>query len=28
MLRDAGLRDVRVEKLPHDDLNYYYVARK
>jgi 2-polyprenyl-3-methyl-5-hydroxy-6-metoxy-1,4-benzoquinol methylase len=28
MLRDAGFRDVTVEKLPHDDLNYYYVARK
>jgi 2-polyprenyl-3-methyl-5-hydroxy-6-metoxy-1,4-benzoquinol methylase len=28
MLRDAGLRDIRVEKLPHDDLNYYYIARK
>jgi 2-polyprenyl-3-methyl-5-hydroxy-6-metoxy-1,4-benzoquinol methylase len=28
MLREAGLRDIRVEKLPHDDLNYYYIARK
>jgi 2-polyprenyl-3-methyl-5-hydroxy-6-metoxy-1,4-benzoquinol methylase len=28
MLRDAGLRDITVEKLPHDDLNYYYIARK
>jgi 2-polyprenyl-3-methyl-5-hydroxy-6-metoxy-1,4-benzoquinol methylase len=28
MLRDAGLRDVRVEKLSHDDMNYYYIARK
>jgi cyclopropane fatty-acyl-phospholipid synthase-like methyltransferase len=28
MLRDAGLRDIRVEKLPHDDMNYYYIARK
>jgi 2-polyprenyl-3-methyl-5-hydroxy-6-metoxy-1,4-benzoquinol methylase len=28
MLREAGLRDVRVEKLPHDDLNYYYIAKK
>jgi 2-polyprenyl-3-methyl-5-hydroxy-6-metoxy-1,4-benzoquinol methylase len=28
MLRDAGLGDIVVQKLPHDDLNYYYVARK
>jgi 2-polyprenyl-3-methyl-5-hydroxy-6-metoxy-1,4-benzoquinol methylase len=28
MLRDAGLSDIAVEKLPHDDLNYYYIARK
>ena len=28
MLNDAGFRDVRVEKLPHDDMNYYYIARK
>ena len=28
MLREAGLRDISVEKLPHDDLNYYYLARK
>jgi ubiquinone/menaquinone biosynthesis C-methylase UbiE len=28
MLRDAGLPDITVEKLPHDDLNYYYIARK
>jgi len=28
MLREAGLRDIRVEKLPHDDMNYYYIARK
>jgi 2-polyprenyl-3-methyl-5-hydroxy-6-metoxy-1,4-benzoquinol methylase len=28
MLRDAGLRDITVEKLPHDDMNYYYIARK
>jgi 2-polyprenyl-3-methyl-5-hydroxy-6-metoxy-1,4-benzoquinol methylase len=28
MLRDAGLRDIAVEKLPHDDMNYYYIARK
>jgi 2-polyprenyl-3-methyl-5-hydroxy-6-metoxy-1,4-benzoquinol methylase len=28
MLREAGLRDIAVEKLPHDDMNYYYIARK
>jgi cyclopropane fatty-acyl-phospholipid synthase-like methyltransferase len=28
MLRDAGFRDIRVEKLPHDDMNYYYISRK
>jgi ubiquinone/menaquinone biosynthesis C-methylase UbiE len=28
MLRDAGLCDITVEKLPHDDMNYYYLARK
>jgi 2-polyprenyl-3-methyl-5-hydroxy-6-metoxy-1,4-benzoquinol methylase len=28
MLGDAGFRDTRVEKLPHDDMNYYYIARK
>ena len=28
MLRDAGFDDVSVEKLPHDDMNYYYIARK
>jgi 2-polyprenyl-3-methyl-5-hydroxy-6-metoxy-1,4-benzoquinol methylase len=28
MLRDAGLRDIVVEKLPHDDMNYYYIGRK
>jgi 2-polyprenyl-3-methyl-5-hydroxy-6-metoxy-1,4-benzoquinol methylase len=28
MLADAGLRDIVVEKLPHDDMNYYYIARK
>ncbi len=27
MLRAAGLRDIIVEKLPHDDMNYYYIAR-
>ena len=28
MLSNAGLRDIVVEKLPHDDVNYYYIARK
>jgi len=28
MLSDAGLRDIVVEKLPHDDMNYYYIAQK
>jgi 2-polyprenyl-3-methyl-5-hydroxy-6-metoxy-1,4-benzoquinol methylase len=28
MLRDAGLVDIHVEKLPHDDMNYYYIAQK
>jgi SAM-dependent methyltransferase len=27
MLADAGFGDVRVETLPHDPLNYYYVVR-
>jgi SAM-dependent methyltransferase len=27
MLGEAGFRDVRVERLPHDVINYYYVAR-
>lgn len=27
MLRDAGFRDIRVERLEHDSLNYYYVIR-
>lgn len=26
MLDDAGFNDVRVEQLPHDIINYYYVA--
>ena len=26
MLAAAGFADVRVETLPHDMLNYYYVA--
>jgi hypothetical protein len=28
MLHDAGFKNVVVEKLPHDDMNYYYIARK
>lgn len=28
MLRDAGFNSVRVEKLPHDDMNYYYISRR
>ena len=28
MLREAGFANIRVEKLPHDDMNYYYIARK
>ncbi len=28
MLQGAGFREVTVEKLPHDDMNYYYIARK
>jgi 2-polyprenyl-3-methyl-5-hydroxy-6-metoxy-1,4-benzoquinol methylase len=27
MLKEAGFHDVKVDKLPHDILNYYYVAR-
>jgi 2-polyprenyl-3-methyl-5-hydroxy-6-metoxy-1,4-benzoquinol methylase len=27
MLKEAGFGDVRVNKLPHDIMNYYYVAR-
>ena len=27
MLGEAGFRDVRVETLPHDVINYYYVAK-
>ena len=27
MLAEAGFGDVRVEQLPHDIINYYYVAR-
>jgi len=25
---DAGRRDITVNKLPHDDMNCYYNARK
>ena len=28
MLADAGFASVEVHKLPHDDMNYYYVAKK
>jgi len=28
MLTDAGFRLESVEKLPHDDMNYYYIAKK
>jgi 2-polyprenyl-3-methyl-5-hydroxy-6-metoxy-1,4-benzoquinol methylase len=28
MLCEAGFVDIRVEKLPHDDMNYYYIAQK
>jgi SAM-dependent methyltransferase len=28
MLRDAGFGNVRVETLPHDPLNFYYVATR
>jgi Zn-dependent membrane protease YugP len=28
MLREAGFANVRVEQLPHDFTNYYYIARK
>lgn len=28
MLHEAGFSNVRVEKLPHDDMNYYYIAKK
>ncbi len=27
MLAEAGFADVRVEELPHDMMNYYYLAR-
>ena len=28
MLREAGFAGVEVEQLPHDFINYYYIARK
>ena len=28
MLREAGFTNVKVEQLPHDFINYYYVSRK
>jgi len=28
MLADAGFQSIEVHKLPHDDMNYYYVAQK
>jgi 2-polyprenyl-3-methyl-5-hydroxy-6-metoxy-1,4-benzoquinol methylase len=28
MLREAGFTNVEVEQLPHDFINYYYIARK
>jgi hypothetical protein len=28
MLAEAGFRQVRVDKLPHDALNEYFVCRK
>ena len=28
MLHDAGFITVAVHKLPHDDMNYYYLAKK
>jgi len=27
MLTEAGFRQVRVEELPHDEMNYYYVCQ-
>jgi 2-polyprenyl-3-methyl-5-hydroxy-6-metoxy-1,4-benzoquinol methylase len=27
MLGEAGFKEVRVERLPHDVINYYYVAK-
>jgi hypothetical protein len=28
MLAEAGFRNVTVQTLPHDPINYYYVAPK
>lgn len=28
MLREAGFKSVTVHKLPHDEMNYYYVVEK
>jgi hypothetical protein len=28
MLNAAGFADVRVTELPHDPINYYYIAVK
>jgi hypothetical protein len=28
MLHTAGFTDVQVRELPHDPINYYYVAVK
>jgi 2-polyprenyl-3-methyl-5-hydroxy-6-metoxy-1,4-benzoquinol methylase len=28
MLRDAGFEAIKVETLPHDEMNYYYISRK
>ena len=28
MLREAGFTSVEVHKLPHDEMNYYYVVGK
>jgi hypothetical protein len=28
MLRDAGFQAVEVRELPHDMMNYWYVARQ
>jgi 2-polyprenyl-3-methyl-5-hydroxy-6-metoxy-1,4-benzoquinol methylase len=28
MLREAGFRDVKVESLPHDPLNFYYITTR
>src|SRR5690606_16814537 len=28
MLLEAGITNISVHKLPHDEMNYYYVAKK